>query len=339
MKLRNLILISSLVLMSVSCNSGKKEEVVVKDEVKVEKVRVATLKNTEIDRKLDFSTTLLSYEEQKISPSVTGVISKIYVEPGDRVRKGDMLVMMDEMQYKTTKLTFANLEIEMERMKSLREKGAVAQQAYDKAELGYSQTKENLEFLKANTYVKADFSGVISAKTYEDGELYSGQPILVLSQINKLKALVNIPEKYFPVVKKGETINITSNIYPEEVFASKIEMVYPTIDAQSHTFIVKLQIPNGSEKLRPGMYVNTAFSVGKSVAMIVPYQSVLKLIGSNERYVYVNNGGVAERVFVKLGQRFDDQIEIISDELTEGTELVVTGQAKLVTGTKLNIVD
>jgi multidrug efflux pump subunit AcrA (membrane-fusion protein) len=70
----------------------------------------------------------------------------------------------------------------------------------------------------------------------------------------------------------------------------------------------------------------------------VPYQAVLKLQGSDNRYVYINNGGVAKYVAVELGQRFDDQVEIISDEIKPNDELVVTGQARLVDGVKLEIV-
>jgi multidrug efflux pump subunit AcrA (membrane-fusion protein) len=70
----------------------------------------------------------------------------------------------------------------------------------------------------------------------------------------------------------------------------------------------------------------------------VPYQTILKLVGSNERYVYLEKDGKAERVFVQTGQRFDDMIEIISDEINEGDRLVSVGQAKLVDGVKLNVV-
>lgn len=71
---------------------------------------------------------------------------------------------------------------------------------------------------------------------------------------------------------------------------------------------------------------------------MAPYQAVLKLVGSNERYVFINKGGVAKRVTVDLGQRFDDMVELVSPELAEGDELVTLGQAKLVDGSKLNVV-
>ena len=91
-------------------------------------------------------------------------------------------------------------------------------------------------------------------------------------------------------------------------------------------------------RLRPGMYVHTSLSMGKANAIVVPYQAVLKLTGANDRYVFVDEGGVAKRVFVKTGDRFDDRIEISADEIKPGARIVTTGQAKLVDGAKLNVV-
>ncbi len=335
MKKKQLILMALIALMFTAC--GKKEDVQV-EEGKVEQVQTDIIKKTEIQRNIELSSTLQGYETMSISPSVTGKIEDILVEPGDRVKKGDLLVQMDQMQYKTTKLSFANFEIEMERVNSLKESGAISQQTYDKTKLGYDQTLENLEFLKENTYVKAKFDGVISAKNYEDGELYSGQPILVLTQISMLKAIINIPERNFPYIKKGMKLDVFSEIYPNKAFPAEIEIVYPSIDVKSHTFQVKIKMRNAGELLRPGMYVTTNLPLLRTEAIVVPYQSVLKLTGSNERYVYINDNNVAKRVFVKLGQRFDENVEIISDELKEGMELVVLGQAKLVDGTKMNVV-
>ena len=306
-------------------------------EQRVELVETAALALSDISRELEFSTTLEGWQTLNVAPSLTGKIEHIYVEVGTNVGSGTMLVRMDQNQYTTTKLTYTNLGVEMQRMESLHESGAVSQQTYDQTRLSYEQTKESLDFLEKNTYVRAPFSGVISAKNYEDGELYSGQPILVLTQIHTLKALIAIPESYYPVVKKGMTVEITSEIYPGETFPATIDIVYPTVDPASHTFQARLRIPNIGLKLRPGMYVKTKMSMGMARAMVVPYQAVLKLTGSNDRYVFLDDGGVAKRVFVKLGQRFDENIEVISDELQEGDRLVVVGQAKLVDGAKINV--
>ena len=332
---RYFLLIPALAALIVSACGGQQTQQQM--EQRVELVETAALALSDISRELEFSTTLEGWQTLNVAPSLTGKIEHIYVEVGTNVGSGTMLVRMDQNQYTTTKLTYTNLGVEMQRMESLRESGAVSQQTYDQTRLSYEQTKESLDFLEKNTYVRAPFSGVISAKNYEDGELYSGQPILVLTQIHTLKALIAIPESYYPVVKKGMTVEITSEIYPGETFPATIDIVYPTVDPASHTFQARLRIPNSGLKLRPGMYVKTKMSMGMARAMVVPYQAVLKLTGSNDRYVFLDDGGVAKRVFVKMGQRFDEKVEVISDELKEGDRLVTVGQAKLVDGTKLNV--
>lgn len=334
MMYRKITALALAAAMVVACGVKQQQQ----EEEVVAQVETSIVQKMEIDRTVEFSTTLEGYLKQNVAPSLTGKIEHIFVEVGTNVKEGSMLVRMDQNQINTTKLTYANLGVELSRMENLRESGAVSQQALDQVKLSYDQTKQSLDFLEKNTYVKAPFSGVISAKNYEDGELYSGQPILVLTQINTLKALIGISESYFPQVKAGMTVDITSDIYPGEVFKGVIEIVYPTIDASSHTFQVKVKISNGSLKLRPGMYVKTRLALGRLNAIVVPYQSVLKMTGSNDRYVFVNEDGVAKRIFVEMGQRYNEMVEIVGDSLHEGDKLVTLGQSKLVDGLKINVV-
>lgn len=314
------------------------KETTTEQQERVEQVRTTVLQPREIEREISVSTNLQGYLTQNVAPSLTGKIEHIYREVGDRVVKGQDLVRMDQTQYKTTKISLGNLEVEKNRVEQLLKTGSATQQQYDQLLAQYNSTKEQLDFLQTNTYVKAPFSGVIAAKNYEDGELYSGQPILVLTQIDKLKALVAIPESYFPQFKAGMKLTLTSEIYPDQTFPATVEVVYPTIDATSHTFQVKIVIPNSKNLLRPGMYVTTSIGLGKVNAIVAPYQAVEKLVGANDRYVFINDNGRAKRVSVELGQRFDQEIELISPEITAGVEMVTTGQHKLVDGVKINVV-
>ena len=301
MKIKAIATITACAALLSGCGGNNTADVA---EERVEQVRTTPLAYHEVSRQIELSTTLQGYDQMNISPSLTGLIEKIYVEVGDRVRKGDTLVRMDQNQLNTTRIAFANLQIEMNRVQMLLESEAISQQTYDQTKLSYDQTQETLRFLEENTFVRAQFDGVISAKTYEDGELYSGaQPILQLTKINELKAYVNVPETYYPLVKKGMQVNVYSDIYPGRAFPASIEIVYPTVDPASHTFTLKLRIPNSSELIRPGMYVSTVLDLGRTEALVVPYQAVLRLIGSNNRYVFVDEGGVAKRVFVETTRR------------------------------------
>ena len=334
--MKKIVLMMAAAVCLIGC--GKKDAQATQQEAeRVEVVSCMTLQDQEIERVFTVSTNLQGYLTQNVAPSLTGKIEHIYVEVGDEVKAGDMLVRMDQNQYLTSKIQLANLEVEMGRLEALLETGSVSQQTYDQTKVGYDQLKQNLSFLETNTYVKAPFDGVISAKTYEDGELYGGQPIVVLTQVKKLKALIAVPEKYYPLIQEGMKLTVKSEVYPEETFHATIEVVYPTIDAASHTFQCKIVIPNASEKLRAGMYVTTTLGLGKENTIVVPYQSVEKLIGSNERFVFINENGYAKRVSVKLGQRFDEKIEIIAPEIHAGVEYIYKGQSKLVDGVKIQV--
>ena len=321
-------------LMLIGC---KKQETVAVEEEAGELVEVTVLQPRTVQRNITISSNLQGYETVNIAPSLTGKIEHIYTEVGTRVRKGDSLVRMDQQQYKTTKLTYSNLLVEMNRVEGLIQTGSVSQQTYDQTKLSLEQTKESLDFLNKNTYVRAPFSGVISAKNYEDGELYSGQPILVLTQVDRLKALVAIPETYIPLVKPGMKLTMRSDVYPDQEFPAHIEIVYPTVDATSHTFTAKVVLSNPNGLLRPGMYVNTTIGLGMAEVMTVPYSTVLKLIGANDRYVFVNDNGVARRVTVEMGQRFGDDVEISGEGIAPGVEVITKGEARLIDGVKIQI--
>ena len=338
---RIFVLLMAMALVA-ACGGKKEEHQATTTKKETEKVKVQTLEKERIAKQLELSTTLEGYETMNISPSITGHIEHIYVQVGSRVQKGSMLVRMDQTQLNTTRINLNSTKTELDRITALKASGSVSEQVYDQTKAGYDQLVETERFQNENTFVKAQFAGVISAKNYEDGEMYTGAPILTLTQISRLKAIINIPETYFPLVKQGMKVDVYSDIYPDKSFPATIEIVYPTIDPTSHTFQAKLNIPNSGEKIRPGMFVRTTVSLGEIDAIVVPYQSVLKLTGSNDRYVFVADGTTARRVAVTLGQRFDDRIEIIpveTDALKAGDRLVVTGQARLVDGATLEIVD
>ncbi len=335
--IKHLVSLSTIALVLSSC-SGDKAKSTETTTKKFENVKTQILEKKPIARNLEFSTTLIAYDKMAVAPTSPGRIQKILVEVGTRVSKNQLLVEMDKSNYLQSKVTFENLETDFQRVSKLNESNNISKQVYDQTKAKYEAAKTSLQDLEKNTFLRAPFSGVISAKNYENGELYNGNPVLTLVDISSLKATINIPETYYPLVRKGMHIDLTSDIYPNQTFPAAIDIVYPTIDESTHTFSVQLKVPNAKQVLRPGMFARVGMQLDKIETITVPYQAVLKLQGSNERYVFLNNKGIAKRVSVTLGDRFDDRVEIISSEIKQGDELVVLGQARLNEGSKLNVV-
>lgn len=348
---KQILFTGTIIALALNLSSCGKKEAEAKSNadstsIVTQNVKVISIASKTIDRKTEFSTSLEAIEQVHLVPTTPGKIQKINVEVGSRVSKGQTLVEMDQTMLYSSRVQLSNLKTEFNRMKILLQSGSISQQAYDQVKAQYDVAEANLQNLERNTNIKAPFSGVVSGKYFEAGEMYSGSPttpsgkaaIISVVQISSLKAMVNIPESYYPSIKQGKSVNITSELYPDKTITGKIARIYPTIDPSSHTFQVEINIPNGKEDLKPGMYCTAAIDLGKVDAILIPSQAVLKTQGSNERYIFVDENGKAKRVKVLLGQRVDDQVEIITNEIKVGDQLVIEGQGKLVTGNTLKVV-
>ncbi len=307
-------------------------------------VRVMPVTMTTIARTIDYTGTILAYEEVNLAPSTPGRVDKIYVEVGDRVQKGQQLFLMDRTQYYANKIQLASLEKDMARMDTLLKVGSIMAQTYDQTKAQYDVMKTNVEFMEQNTLLEAPFSGLITGKYLEDGELYSGAPgmsgkaaVVTLMQINPVKIIVSISEQFFPLIKNGMKVRVMADVYPDKNFEGTIFRVHPTIDAMSRSFRAEVRISNGSELLRPGMFARAFIDMGREDAFVVPANAVMMQEGTNERFVFVVENGVAVRKTVLLGQRFDDRFEITGGVLKEGDSLVIDGQARLNNGQKIEI--
>ncbi len=330
-------LMAILIVLISSCSGTKKENATV-EEKEAERVQVIPIEKQTVDNTLEFTSTLVANEEIYLAPASPGRIEKIFVEVGARFRQGDLLFVMDQTQLHQAKIQLKNLEVDMARFDTLIKSNSIPKQQYDQFKTQYDIAKTNVQFLEENSRMKAPFSGIVSGKYYQNGEMFSGAPntqvgkaaVISIVQINPLKAVVNISEQYFPLVKTGMEVDIVTDVFPDKPVKGRVLRIFPTIDQISRTFQIEITVPNGKEELRPGMFCRTSFNVGETEAYIVPAGAILKVQGSYERYVFIEENGKAKRVFVQIGRRFDDQVELLSDQIKDGDKLIVSGQSRLV---------
>lgn len=342
------IVLGTVILLSVACSGGKNSDAknASETEKKAENVKVMELTTRVVARNIEYATTLKPYEEIHIGPASPGRITSILVEVGHRVSRGALLVQMDKTQLLTAEAQLKNLEADYRRLDTLQKVGSVSKQQYDQIKTQYEIAKTNVEFLKENTRLTAPFSGVISGRYFEAGEMYSGAPsgmtgkaaIVSLVQIDRLKTIVPISEKYFPLIKQGMVVNISCDIYPEKTFAGKITLIHPTIDAGSRTFNIEVVLNNTGGLLRPGMFSRVSLDLDQVEAILLPAHAVLKMQGSNNRYLFIEENGKARRIAVEMGRRYDDLIEVFSDDLHKGDRVIISGQARLIDGVVVNVV-
>jgi RND family efflux transporter MFP subunit len=309
-------------------------------------VKVSALAKTKIARTIDYTATILPFEEVNMAPSTPGRIDRIYVELGDKVKTNDKLFLMDRTQLYQLKLQLSSLAKDLSRLDTLLKTGSAKQQQYDQLKTQYDVTKTNVDFMEQNTLMKSPFVGIVTGKYFENGEMYSGTPttsngrsaVVTVMQVNPLKVNVSISEQYYPLIKKGMKAEVTADVYKNETFTATVYRISPTINAGTRSFNVEMELPNRNDLLKPGMFVRVSMDLGEVETFVVPANTVLVQEGTNTRFVYVERKKLANRIEVSIGKRFDDQLEIISDNLKEGDNLVTEGQAKLINGDKIEIV-
>jgi membrane fusion protein, multidrug efflux system len=352
LKIITAIVISGLILTS--CSSKEKSENKTKtssDPATVTEkaaipVKIMVLSKTKISRTIDYTATVLPFEEVNMAPSTPGRIDKIYVETGDMVNKGDDLFLMDRTQLFQLKLQLSSLEKDLNRLDTLLKSGSAKQQQFDQMKTQYDVTKTNADFMEENTLLKAPFNGVVTGKYFENGEMYSGSPttqtgrsaVVTVMQVNPLKVNVSISEQYYPLIKKGMKASITADVYKDETFIGNVFRIAPTISSATRSFNTELELPNRNDLLKPGMFVRVSMDLGEVETFVVPANTVMVQEGTNTRFVFGEKNNIAERIEVLIGKRFDDQLEIISSGIKEGDLLVTEGQARLINGDKIEIV-
>lgn len=327
------------VLALVSCGGKQQSKEGTTATVRVPNVRttIASTQTVSIDE--TYAVTLQSFAINNIAPQASGRIVKINAEIGDFVKKGAVLAEMDKTNLEQTELQLKNAEKEYNRAKALHEKGGVSDSDFESIELNYKVRKSAYQNLKENTILESPLEGVVSARNYDQGDMYSmASPVFVVQQINPLKALVAISESDYSLLKKGATVEIKTEAIPGKTFTGKVALIYPTIDPTTHTVVAEVHIPNAAHDLRPGMYGDATVIFGKADRILLPDSAIVKQQGSGVRSVYVLNADKSVSLKqVTVGRHLGDKYEVLSG-VNDGETIVTSGHGALRDGIKVNVI-
>ncbi|MFI3280962.1 MAG: efflux RND transporter periplasmic adaptor subunit [Rikenellaceae bacterium] len=284
-----------------------------------------------------YSSEIKAFKEVMVTPAASGVrVDKIFVEVGDKVNQGQRIATLDPTQYNQQMTSLKNLRADYERLESVYNAGGISLQTLDQAKTNLMIQEEIAKDLKTNIEVLAPISGVVTARNTEAGNLFLSQPIVHIMQINKLKVTADVPEIYFPNVKIGMPIELITEVYPGEVFEGTVSLIAPAINSDTRTFSVEITVPNSSERLRPGMFGRTKFVMSEKDGIMIPDIAVQKQLGTDDRYVYVNNNGVAERRAVSIGRLVGSEYDILSG-IEPGDEVITTAFSRISNGTAIQV--
>ncbi|HDP23904.1 MAG TPA: efflux RND transporter periplasmic adaptor subunit [Deltaproteobacteria bacterium] len=299
--------------------------------------------------------TVLPEQTARITSKVPGRITRVSVEAGDRVSQGDLLMLIDpvdyERQYENStalmnqaRVTLERVQRDLARIETLYAREAVSEQSYqdaktarDLAQFQYDQAVSAWKMAGQNlkeSRISAPMAGIITDKFVNEGELIGTQaPAFVIVQMDTVKIEVDLPERLFGSIHMGGQGLLTVDAFPEESFAGTITRIHPTIDPVSRTFRMTITVDNPALKLRSGMTARVqVVQTSRENILAVPKSSII--LGENRTFVYRVVDETIQRVEIRLGIEGDTVFEVL-DGLVAGDWVVTRGITGLTDGMKI----
>lgn len=311
-------------------------------------IRIKEISKQEFNHYIEVNGAVEAINDAFISPEMNGQIKKVYVEEGETVTKGQLLVSLNTA---VTQKGIEELETALElattmfkKQKELWNQKIGSEIQYLQAKNGKEALEGKLETLKAQlamAQIKAPFDGIVDDIYQKEGEMASpGFRLIQLVDLKKLKVNADLSEHYLASINKGDTVSVTFPAYDDIEYNVPVFRTGNVVKLDNRTFTIEVKINNKNNMLKPGIIsvIHINDYVNKS-AFIVP-SLILKRDVNNEFFLFVvdekDGELIATKTYVKTGKSFKDQTEILSG-LEEGQKIITEGYNTVSTGTKIQI--
>jgi len=322
---------------------------------KVHGVAVMEVRKATVPDVVEATGTVRAALSAQLASQVMGAITRVNAHEGDRVRRGEVLVSIDEAQQQAAYTSaqaglqasqqsiaaadadYTLAESTMKRYQMLYDKKSVSPQEYDEvkmrlaaaqarrdathagrmqAEAGVSQASTVMSFTK----VRAPFDGLVTARLAEPGAMATpGVPLLVVEDPSRFRLEAQVDESKMGAVKLGESVPVVIDALSDKAITGKVAQIVPAADAASRTFTVKIDLPSNPQ-IRSGLFGRARFPRGEREAIAIPKTAVLNR-GQMQAVYVIGGDQLANLRFVTLGAVSDDQVEVLSG-LQSGDRIV-----------------
>lgn len=305
------------------------------------RVDVARVVALPVSRGVSAVGNLGSQDSAILRTEIAGRISEIGFTQGGRVRKGQVLVRLDdtvpkaELQQAQANLSLARSQYQ--RARELSAQGFISRQARDEASSQMQVQQAAVALAQARldkTVIAAPFDGLVGLRNVSVGDYVGiGAELAPLESIDPLNVDFRVPEQYLAEVRVGASLAVQFDALPGQTRRGEVVAVSPLVDVGGRSILLRASIANADGQLRPGMFarVQLQFSGGK--ALMVPEAALAP--SGRAQYAYRVRDGRVQRLEVQIGQRRDGWVEVVSG-LEQGDQVVVSGLQKITDGAAVN---
>ena len=309
-----------------------------------------------VEQTLEAVGSFLPEDEVTVGAEESGVIKELLVDEGYQVKKGDLLLKIDDEKFRleveeseaSLKEAISRLEHSqstLKRMTNLFQEGVIGQQEFDDAKNQASLNQAIVENIRArlrrfkkslrDTKVIAPMDGVVSERMVSAGEYVKvGADLVKIVDSNPLKLTFTLPEKNAGEIKTGQRVRVITSVYRDETFEGEIYFINPKVDPDTRTIEVKAWVDNSEYKLRPGYFVDVRVLLEKRRSLVLPESAVI--VREGEVVVMVVVDGSVKYKRITPGVRYDGKVEIL-DGISPEEEIVVSGRSEITEGTRVVI--
>ena len=294
-------------------------------------VEVVQVKPTTVQEDLQAVGSLQSNESVILRPEVPGRISAIGFKDGQVVRKGQLLIALDnalnEAEVAQMKAEYDLAVANFKRSEDLATRKFISSSAQETAASNAQVAEAKLKLAQARLSkmrIVAPFDGVVGIRGVSLGDyVKDGADLVNVEDVRILKVDFRLPERNLTQIRVGQGIEVVADALPGERFAGQIDAINPRVDANGRSLEIRGKLENTAGKLRPGMFVRVRVIVGERAnALLVPEEAIVP--AGADFYVYKVVEGQARRVPVKIGVRRDARVEIV-EGLAVGDQVVTAG--------------
>jgi len=274
-----------------------------------------------------------------------GIVRAIHFKVGDNVRTGTLLLEIDDLVRKSdmarSEINYFKAKRDFERNKTLYEQNSISASQLDLSRLDMQSAENDMtRSQKAldDTRVKATISGTINSRKVNEGSyVQQNSTIGSIVDISTLKVAVNVSEKDAFILKPGDSVEISTDVYPGVIYYGRVDNIASKADDE-HTFPVEIKLANSQENpLKGGMFARINFtSIASRNAIVIPREALIGSVKNPQVFVIYRN--IALLRTITLGRESDQFFEVLNG-LKEGEWVVTSGQNNLSDNVKVVIVE
>ncbi len=313
---------------------------------RIQPVQVEVLGTSPFRESLHLTGTIRAVDDITVSSEEGGVLKEWMVPRGAAVEAGEVIALIsDEIlkpSYEAAYAQYQTAELNFQKQRKVFDEAAVSELVMKSAEYGRDAAKAQADLARARwerTRVKSPITGVIEDRLADAGELLPpGSPVARVVNLSRVKAVINVPERYSGTIARGSRVSVSVTAYPGEQFEGTVSFVGAAVNPDNRSIPIEVVIVNAGRRLKPDMIARARIQQSDEREALLVNESLLLQVDADTYALYVEKNGRAARRTVTLGARSGSDVEVLTG-LSTGDRLIISGVQNLYDGQPVAVVD